>query len=226
MINPRHRWADDRGMRRAVALIFAIGLAGLACDRVQLAPGGPAEPEPAALAQQETNLRGSSDIDADRPASATRAPAPVDEPVPSFYRYVDGKGSLHFVSSLAEIPLAYRAQAAPAGGSGGGFTRVHRAAQPAGASRPFAYDPGAQTQIRSDEVVIYTAPWCGWCRKTLAWLDARDVRYDNRDIDAYAGYRAELIEKSGGTSIPFVEIGTGQVRGYSPERMERLLAGS
>ena len=130
------------------------------------------------------------------------------------------------MSTLEEVPPAYREQAAPAGGSGGGLTRVQSAARPSGARRPFAYDPGVETQYRSADVVIYTAPWCGWCRKTLAWLDGRGVSYDNRNIDADPGYRAELIEKSGGTSIPFVEIGAGRIRGYSPERMERLLAGS
>ena len=77
---------------------------------------------------------------------------------------------------------------------------------------------------RRANVVVYTAPWCGWCRKTLAWLDARGVSYQNKDIESDDRYRQELLRKTGRTSIPYVEIGDGRIAGFSPGEMTRLLA--
>ena len=73
------------------------------------------------------------------------------------------------------------------------------------------------------EVVIYTAPWCGWCRKALAWLDERGVQYVNKDIERDPRNREELIEKTGRTAIPVVEIGDALIRGFDPDRMNELL---
>ncbi len=71
--------------------------------------------------------------------------------------------------------------------------------------------------------MIYTTPWCGWCRKTLAWLDSHGVDYENRDIESDPRAREELLAKTGSTSIPVVEVDGRVIRGYSPRKMEQLL---
>jgi len=81
----------------------------------------------------------------------------------------------------------------------------------------------AERRASFHDVTVYTAPWCGWCRKTLAFLDERDVDYVNKDIEADEDYADELREKSGGHSIPFVEIDGAQIRGYNPRKMAALL---
>lgn len=157
-------------------------------------------------------------------------PAPdaaEDEPAPAtFYRYTDETGTVRFVSSLAEVPKRLRASARPVG------NRVQRAdASPAPTPkrRPLARAAAApaRSQPAGDhEVVVYTTSWCGWCRKTLAYLDQQGVDYENRDIEADGDSREELIEKTGGTSVPVVEIDGHLVRGYDPARMAQLLRSS
>jgi glutaredoxin len=90
------------------------------------------------------------------------------------------------------------------------------------APHPPASGDALQTAAPAD-VVVYTASWCGWCQKTLAWLDERGVPYDNRDIDADPRNREELIAKSGGTGIPLVVIGGTQIQGFAPDQMASLL---
>ena len=68
--------------------------------------------------------------------------------------------------------------------------------------------------------------WCGWCRKTLGFLTRRGVAFENRDIEANDMWKEELIEKTGGTSIPVVEIDGEIIRGYDPDRMDELLSSS
>jgi len=72
-------------------------------------------------------------------------------------------------------------------------------------------------------VVVYTTSWCGWCRKTLNFLREEGVAFENRDIEANEMWRDELIEKTGDTGIPVVEIDGTIVRGYRPGRMAELL---
>ena len=144
-----------------------------------------------------------------------------------YYQYVDDSGTVHFVQNLDDVPARWQNKAgrieieetAPASGSGSRPSAAGRGAAKRYGERPVAYKTGP-------EVVVYTTAWCGWCRKTLAFLDERGVRYVNKDIEANDGNREELIEKTGRTSIPVVEIDGEIIRGYNAARMEQLLAGS
>ena len=92
--------------------------------------------------------------------------------------------------------------------------------------RPFeraASLPAARKPVAAAGVVVYTTSWCGWCRKTLAWLDERGVAYENRDIEHSDAWRDELVEKTGSVSIPVVEIDGQIVRGSDPIRLGELL---
>jgi glutaredoxin-like YruB-family protein len=149
-------------------------------------------------------------------------PAPEREPA-SFYRYTDEAGSMHFVASLAEVPKQLRDRAQPV--SRDGLQRAPAAAKPPPARAPRAAraEPALAT---NRDVIVYTTSWCGWCRKTLAFLDQNGIDYENRDIEADDAWREELEEKTGSTSIPVVEIDGELVRGYDPARIRKLLESS
>ena len=139
-----------------------------------------------------------------------------------FYQWTDERGVVRFARSLAEVPAAWRERAGQIEVDADAFRP--KTAPARGASRPAAARvAAAETQPRFHDVTVYTAPWCGWCRKTLAWLDAREIDYVNKDIEADADHAAELVEKSGGRSIPFVEIDGTQIRGFNPREMAALL---
>jgi len=140
-----------------------------------------------------------------------------------YYQYVDDTGTVHFVQNLGDIPAKWQSRAGrveleqTALVDGGTQPASSRRAVRKPAERPYAYRP-------DPEVVVYTTAWCGWCRKTLQYLDERNVRYVNKDIEANDWHRKELIEKTGRTSIPVVEIDGELIRGYSEARMDELLA--
>jgi glutaredoxin len=145
-----------------------------------------------------------------------------------YYQYVDDSGTVHFVQNQADIPAKWQNKAGrievekTASAPGRGGTRpatTRRAAARRPTEKPVAY-------TRGPEVVVYTTVWCGWCRKTLQFLDERGVTYVNKDIEANDWNRDELIEKTGRTSIPVVEIDGEIIRGYNAARMEQLLARS
>ena len=139
-----------------------------------------------------------------------------------YWRYSDASGNIRFVDNVERVPPALRGSARRISMSGAGAPTLNRSQTgPPPARRSAEID--TLTTTRRGEVTVYTAPWCGWCRKTLAWLDERDVVYTNKDIEARPEYRAELIEKTGRTSIPVVEMSGELIRGFSPGRMNELL---
>ncbi len=138
-----------------------------------------------------------------------------------FYRYTDASGNLHFVQSLEAVPAERR----------GAAVRIEvvrppkpERAQPREDARPRRERPRRRPLAPTPTVVVYTAPWCGWCRKTLAHLDDRGVAYVEKDVDASPGHRDELVRKAGRATIPVVEIDGTLVRGFEPERIDALLA--
>jgi glutaredoxin len=191
-------------------LVLALPVLALgpgACERaagpvpVRAAGPGPAA-GPAPAARPAPRVEAASGPEA--PASGRRV----------YWQYVDGDGAVRFVRSLEEIPAAWRDRAG----------RIEMAASgPAGGGAPAARPRAAAATRAAPEVVVYTTTWCGWCRRTLAWLDERGVAYVNKDIESDDRHREELLRKTGRISIPVVEIGGELVRGYDPSRMRELL---
>ena len=145
------------------------------------------------------------------------------EPAKSvFYQWVDERGTVNFAASLDEVPVAWRQRAGQVEFDAGAFVQARGSSLRVTPSRrPQTVPDTAPIPVR--EVTVYTAPWCGWCRKTLAFLDERGVDYVNKDIEADEDYAAELRDKTGGSAIPFVEIDGSQIHGFDPGKMAALL---
>jgi len=164
---------------------------------------------------------------------------PADEAEPerepgTYYRYTDAAGTIRFVNSLADVPVAFQASVREVSNdrvqhtSSSPATGVRddpaaRGARPKHAPREVA---PLEQHAMQHEVVVYTTSWCGWCRKTLTYLRQQGVPFENRDIEADHMWRDELREKTGSTSIPVVEIDGEIIRGYNPGRMAQLLRSS
>ncbi len=62
---------------------------------------------------------------------------------------------------------------------------------------------------------LYSAVWCGYCKKAKAWLAARGVAYQDIDVDTTSGMAA-LAEVTGGKGGIPVLVAKGQkVSGFS-----------
>lgn len=87
---------------------------------------------------------------------------------------------------------------------------------------------GIETPAAAARVVLYTAPWCGFCKKAAAHLRSRGVAFEERDVDADRRAAVELSRKlrqaglSGG-GIPVLDIAGTIVIGFKKERIDRLL---
>jgi glutaredoxin len=206
----------------ALALLASMGLAAI----FVLGPPEAADmSSPSEVANDlRTTLSTLRGNEGDSPPSVSNS-QPASTPTPVFYKYTDDQGRTHFVQTAGDIPDRYRKKA----GTVEIRNEIIRPAEPTVARTPRprvrARQPVVEERRRMPraDVVVYTTPWCGWCRKTIAWLDEAGVDYENRDIEANPVFRAELLAKTGATSIPMVEIDGQVVRGFSPGRMSELL---
>ncbi|NNL85680.1 MAG: glutaredoxin family protein [Myxococcales bacterium] len=136
-----------------------------------------------------------------------------------YFQYTDERGSVRFVRSLHEVPAQFRDQVG----------RLEVEKQPARSAAPRATATrtiragGTPAVRKSAAVTVYSTAWCGWCRKTVEWLDDRGVAYENRDVEANDTYREEIVSYTGGTSVPVVVIDGEVVRGFDPDRMKELI---
>jgi glutaredoxin len=77
-------------------------------------------------------------------------------------------------------------------------------------------------------VVVYSAVWCGYCKKAKAWLTRNQVPFIERDVEKTPGAQADLSAKlkaSGvaGGGIPVIDWGGSLVVGFDVPSLERLL---
>lgn len=62
----------------------------------------------------------------------------------------------------------------------------------------------------SSEITMYSADWCGDCRRSKRLMDALNVKYTIVDVDADLTAAEKVIEINGGTkSIPVIVFPDG-----------------
>lgn len=90
-----------------------------------------------------------------------------------------------------------------------------------------------QTSAAPPRVVMYATDWCPYCARARRLLEEKGVPFEEIDVEARPGARAEMMQRSGGRStVPQIFIGDTHVGGSDDLHalaasggLERLLAG-
>ncbi|MFO0688592.1 MAG: glutaredoxin family protein [Myxococcota bacterium] len=211
-----------RGIAIAIvvlALAFATGYLGRGGSGLASDASGPATGEIGSAGAGATDAVASEPASA--PESGERGGAAASPAKRIVYQWVDERGGVHFADSLDEVPVDWRGRAGQIELEAPKAARSAAAsAASAGATRSVARVAAATP---AHEVTIYTAPWCGWCRKTMAFLDERGVDYVNKDVEADPRWAEELHAKTGSGAVPLVEIDGTSIHGFDPGQMTSLL---
>lgn len=74
-------------------------------------------------------------------------------------------------------------------------------------------------------VVIYSAPWCAFCKTEKQYMEHLGVAYTVRDIEEDDGAMEELLAKVGGeaSSVPVTDIGGVIIRGFDRAKIDATL---
>jgi glutaredoxin len=72
-------------------------------------------------------------------------------------------------------------------------------------------------------VRIYTAAWCGYCKKAKAYLAAKKVPFDEVDVETSEPGRSEFAQL-GGRGVPVIVVGNRRMDGFDAATLDGLLA--
>ncbi len=75
----------------------------------------------------------------------------------------------------------------------------------------------------SSQTTLYTAAWCGYCKKAKAYLAAKRIPYREFDIDTKDGVAAFAVASKGKTGVPLLIAGGQSLVGFSAESYDALL---
>lgn len=64
------------------------------------------------------------------------------------------------------------------------------------------------------EVLLFTKPWCFYCRRAKSLLESKGVRYDEIDVSSDPELEREMIRRARGrTTVPQIFVGDRHVGG-------------
>ena len=72
------------------------------------------------------------------------------------------------------------------------------------------------------KVLMYATDWCPYCARARTLLGEKGVAFEEIDIEAVPGARAEMLTRSGRDTVPQIFIGGHHVGGA--EELEALEA--
>lgn len=72
------------------------------------------------------------------------------------------------------------------------------------------------------KIRLFIKPYCGWCHKATAWLDARGIEYETLDVIADAEAFAEMEEISGQTLAPVIDVDGEVLADFGPDELEKF----
>jgi glutaredoxin len=135
------------------------------------------------------------------------------------YKWTDAQGVLHFSD---RPPPSGHADRVPLPATSG--ARSGSAPQLAPRSTPEPTQAG-QTQaprpVKAKPVVMFSAPWCGYCREARRYFQANQVAFRERDVDKDPAARREF-ERLGGAGLPLILVGDQRLSGFSEDSFRRL----
>lgn len=77
--------------------------------------------------------------------------------------------------------------------------------------------------IKTSKVILYSAPWCAFCKTEKQYLDSINIEYVVKDIEEDEGAMEELIAKSGRKSVPVTDIDGVIIHGLDKAKIDATL---
>ena len=72
-----------------------------------------------------------------------------------------------------------------------------------------------------DKVVMYSAEWCGVCKKAKKYFKANNIPYKDYDIDKSSKGKKDF-KKLGAKGVPVILVGKKRLNGFSARSFESI----
>ena len=74
------------------------------------------------------------------------------------------------------------------------------------------------TLSRMPDVTVYSTTWCPYCDRAKKLLTTRGYDYTNINLDDDPGFRAQMVEMTGRSTVPQIFIGETPIGGFDDLR--------
>jgi glutaredoxin 3 len=72
------------------------------------------------------------------------------------------------------------------------------------------------------KIRLFIKPYCPWCHKATAWLDAHKIQYETLDVISDSEAFAEMKEISGQTLAPVIDVEGEILADFGPEELAKF----
>ncbi len=72
------------------------------------------------------------------------------------------------------------------------------------------------------KIRLFIKPYCGWCHKAMRWLDDHGVKYERLDVIGDVRAYNEMVELSGQTLAPVIDVDGRVLADFGPEELEKF----
>ena len=69
---------------------------------------------------------------------------------------------------------------------------------------------------------LFIKPYCSWCHKAQRWLDERGIKYETLDVIADSEAMTEMVNLSGQTYAPVIDVDGKILSDFGPEELEKF----
>jgi len=73
------------------------------------------------------------------------------------------------------------------------------------------------------KIIVYGAPWCGFCHIAMQYFDKLGVKYTYVDVDKQPAKGLEAVEKSGQRGIPVIDLAGDIIIGFDRPKIDTAL---
>jgi glutaredoxin len=74
------------------------------------------------------------------------------------------------------------------------------------------------------KIRLFIKPYCGWCHRAESWLNERGIRYEKLDVIADGDAFDEMVELSGQTLAPVIDVDGEILADFGPDELEKFWA--
>lgn len=73
------------------------------------------------------------------------------------------------------------------------------------------------------KVIIYTTPFCTYCRMAKSFFTKHNVSYEEKNIAEDDAAREEMVRKSGQLGVPVIDVAGHITIGFDEKALSKLL---
>jgi glutaredoxin len=137
------------------------------------------------------------------------------------YKWVDKDGSIHYT----DTPPDNQQQSLEITGRISSYDSPEiLPADVAGEAATASSRSGADKSAKNKRVVMYSAEWCGVCKRAKKYFTEKNIAFTEYDIDKNPKAKTDF-NKMGGRGVPVILIGNRRMNGFSAGGFEQLYYG-